>query len=696
MCGILTLGVGVGLIGSVAQENPTALRSPLKEGNQSNKKSFVTQINLEKPLSLREFENYAKENNLPTNELTLGAEFELGEYLVPTQLEYKTVEAITVSPNNPQAQLDPLKSGIAQNYKTQLETLKKEIKNLKEILKNRPVEATTVLPIYTKEEVESLKKQFPEMDPAKIEDLLIPKPELPKNTDIQLEQVAMETTAELDTNQELKISSISFVAKDEVVADDLAKKLQVKKNDKKDKVKPTIVKKDKKQKFNAISTEDISDMFAVDPKAEAKVKEDAKKSLANFKELSKTHKQYLNEQEASGYGKDLPENVEIIGKTKKVSLLDNILDFGTVNASAKGLNNAKFSLIMYFAGSENLALQTMGYDVQARLMPKTGNYGQQRWCFDNDTNQIWSTPFQTCDSKNGMWCLDIAGSYSNGTRITTHPCHSGDNQKWIFTEDGALASKFAPNMCLDSAQGINANSVIQLWSCHHYTSGWFPHQNLRAGYNNFGQNMGMSIWVTPIGYTGQNVTNGHVYMELWNGVGIHNTFGKWPSGNKDLDTCYNIEETIIGPDIHPLNQIKFTTVNNICDNDDIHVDNRWERTHYKNSIMQEGNLITDYYKARANSSLSKEKWDYIAFGSGYRSNYYKNKGKIDLAAYGTYDSNGKSRSRSIEFKSTYTTFQYQCTSYALNFWRAYRENGSTSNLDNPLVFSPNWVWNIIQ
>ena len=40
----------------------------------------------------------------------------------------------------------------------------------------------------------------------------------------------------------------------------------------------------------------------------------------------------------------------------------------------------------------------------------------------------------------------------------------------ITFKNRALISKTALNMSLDSAQGINANSVIQLWSCHNYTS----------------------------------------------------------------------------------------------------------------------------------------------------------------------------------------------------------------------------------
>ena len=56
---------------------------------------------------------------------------------------------------------------------------------------------------------------------------------------------------------------------------------------------------------------------------------------------------------------------------------------------------------------------------------------------------------------------------------------------------------------------------------------------------------------------------------------------------------------------------------------------------------------------------SKNVWDYINFGSGYRFNYYQGS-HIDLGSSGTYDSYG------------YPNLSNVCSGYSAKLWNTYR------------------------
>ena len=222
---------------------------------------------------------------------------------------------------------------------------------------------------------------------------------------------------------------------------------------------------------------------------------------------------------------------------------------------------------------------------------------------------------------------------------------------------------------------MNANSVIQLWSCHSYTSGWFPHQNLRAGYNNFGQNMGMTLWAIN---TGNFVYNfpGHAFIETWYAMGTHSTFSRW-----------NFPDNTCGASGRP---------NDICDYDEITVD-------------VETNLGDSKYNVfrKLPTNLDKNVWDYINFSSGYRNNYWKDRGNVDIGGDGTYNVvcsgsgpslycyNNGSRSRSSNYFASYgyPNLSNVCSGYSAKLWNAYRP-GNLSLLSHNVT--PQDIYNVIK
>lgn len=225
---------------------------------------------------------------------------------------------------------------------------------------------------------------------------------------------------------------------------------------------------------------------------------------------------------------------------------------------------------------------------------------------------------------------------------------------------------------MENASGLtNGNSMV-IWDCQ--TGEFFRNQDYRAGYNNFGVPTGMTLWTTYVGHTSDPFFDGHTYIETWTYWGTENTFGKWPTANRPDDKC------------------NVWSDNDICDGDDNHVDNPWDRRH-RISYFIDG---ISYWRKSTSSLLSKSDFDYISFGSGYRSNYKYNGIKMDLGGNGTYDWWGNTRSRDANYRSFYGYFGTDyCSTYTLSFWKNFRDNQNTVNLDSNWIFTPSHIYNAL-
>ena len=369
-----------------------------------------------------------------------------------------------------------------------------------------------------------------------------------------------------------------------------------------------------------------------------------------------------------------PEQIPKSKKTGLVESLEFLLNIGNINTEAKGLNNSKNSLLLYSSQNNYLSFtgDTNNNWQQLRVRGTNGSYdlnGTQRFCFDNDNNKIYITTEGMC---NGWWnkkCIHALGGPSYGGTVGLYDCNfqSGNdsNQKWFFDEENRLAMMSRPDMCIESSWGLGNGNGLVTWGCS--VGAGLQNQSYRAGYNNFGTGMGMSIWATGIGSESSPFFDGHAYIELWNSFGgLHNTFGKWDAKNYD-NNCSRSQ----------FYNINYTKNNNICDYDAINVDNEWEWKHYINPIIDNKN----YYKKGTWSSLSKNDWDYIAFGSGYRSNNKYDGNWINLGSDGTYAWGYSSRSRDANYRAEYRIIgnNTYCSSYAYTFWQKFR-NGNSKNL----------------
>jgi len=90
--------------------------------------------------------------------------------------------------------------------------------------------------------------------------------------------------------------------------------------------------------------------------------------------------------------------------------------------------------------------------------------------YTGNDNQKWIlTPEGVIASAIGSsFCLDISGGAAeNGTPIVLWSRHGGPNQKWILTPEGVIASILNQNFCLDVYGGAAENGTpIVLWSRH--------------------------------------------------------------------------------------------------------------------------------------------------------------------------------------------------------------------------------------
>ena len=123
------------------------------------------------------------------------------------------------------------------------------------------------------------------------------------------------------------------------------------------------------------------------------------------------------------------------------------------------------------------------------------------------------------------------------------------------------------------------------------------------------------------------------------------------------------------------------------------------------TVIKENNVSTRTNSWRSTWSLSnKQDWDYLAFGSGYRSNYFQNQ-NIDLGGAGTYELTTicnptgacnlfrlSSKSRSSNYVADYSISQgYYCSSYSWKFWQSFRDNNSQNFWWLPVI-TPNYLY----
>ena len=327
--------------------------------------------------------------------------------------------------------------------------------------------------------------------------------------------------------------------------------------------------------------------------------------------------------------------------------------------------------------------------IKGKIANRTANYGQQRFCFDNKDNRIYvprNAPNYKCDGiTDGVnMCLDDVGAgFRIGDGIGLWSCGSNNSQKWFFDEQGRIASLSRPDLCVYS-YNTSYNTNFILYSCTSTIN-----EQFRAGYNNFGTGMGMTIWSIK-GSNNDNISGinggGHSFVELWNNYGTHNTFSRWgnPSDYKN-DDCKNQYQTVSQIN----NDIRYLRSNNICDKDQISVDYYYERFD-----VLSGYIRNSYRNTW--SGLSKSDWDYIVFGSGYRSNYKYNGQFMDLGGDGTYNYS-TSMSRFNGYNAIWNYGGNMCSTYSLKLWRNFRDYNSTGNLDNQaIVVTPTNIYDRLQ
>jgi Ricin-type beta-trefoil lectin domain len=562
-----------------------------------------------------------------------------------------------------------------------------------------------------------------------------------KTTEEELKNIELDNTT--NKTPELKISQLNYYTE---VGDSNAKDTAIKaqkpnSKEAKEENKPKLQRNDEARKTKQNSQEqktkknskkiedkvkdtvsqDITSLFKVSDEQTNKVKSETEKQKKDWINGTKTNKQQLNEYEAEGYvkeGLDLTTlNVDVIDATtnklktksqvqdmvnreKKTSSLGDLLSFGSVKAEAKGLNNAKFSLLIYNNqdNGQSFNAPSNANWTQLKLFYTNGYTGQQRWCFDNDSNQIYLSNTSDCQGKWGQKCIHALDGASYGSRVGLYDC-SWNNyndawQKWVFDENGRISLLYRQDFCIEKSWGLSYSQLdkgLVMWGCN--SGAGKENQEYRAGYNNFGQNMGMTIWanrnsfnvagLTCIGpcSNGYNAI-GHAYTEFWNALGTHNTFSRWDytDTNDWRDGCSNYNGN---------------SVNNICDRDNITVDAEID--------MKTVPKLPKYsqFKAR-NVGLIKSYWDYISFGSGYRSNFVYWGTNVDLGGLGTYYSNNTSASRDSNYNAYYGVFSggvllntsYVCSGQAVKLWNtAYGyDNISTGWWTGQPAMSPNAIY----
>jgi hypothetical protein len=75
--------------------------------------------------------------------------------------------------------------------------------------------------------------------------------------------------------------------------------------------------------------------------------------------------------------------------------------------------------------------------------------------------------FKLRPTDNTSLCADVEGaSYSNGADINQSTCHSGDNQRFVYTAEGQLRPKGNNKYCVDIDGGdAGRGKKMHLWDC---------------------------------------------------------------------------------------------------------------------------------------------------------------------------------------------------------------------------------------
>jgi hypothetical protein len=492
---------------------------------------------------------------------------------------------------------------------------------------------------------------------------------------------------------------------------ELRKQTQPKKNNKQDKQdKQAKTKADKNNQTNQTKTtkltnnlkstitQDITSTFQQTEAEKQQNKQNQEKEKQDYKNRAKTTKQFHSKEEAQMYKQEgievettNPEDQKTLTTNNFLeNLLKTTLNQTTIQTQAKGLNNSKNSLIIYNPNQVSVNNQnkylgfqsdTNNWAQQIKMQVVTGNYSNgganfQRFCFDNQNNKIYLTGEGTCDTgwQNKM-CLHALQGATYSSQVTLINCNwnngNDDWQKWFFDEEGRIALLTRPDMCMNSQGGMGNGYSIGMWGCNSDTNEVF-----RAGYNNFGTGMGMSIWAVnqsnnilcgkfKIACSNSYNMPGHAFVELWSNYGTHNTFSRWDfdDGNRPVNSSPNayLDCTSMGVP-YPSGYLR---PNNICDKDAISVD-------------VELDLYGGDYGSfrRLGIWLGKADWDRLVFGSGYRNNFM-NGVQTDIGGSGTYNTWGTfshSRNANPTYKAKYGVFDFSnvCSGYAIKLWSAYR------------------------
>jgi Ricin-type beta-trefoil lectin domain len=422
-------------------------------------------------------------------------------------------------------------------------------------------------------------------------------------------------------------------------------------------------------------TQDITGQFKQSKEEEKKVKDSQEKDKQDYLQRAKIGKQQHNKIEQAMYAQEgikVDAIEDTVVEPKKVGFVEGLLSLGGLKAEAKGLNNTQYALLLYASQDQNLAI-TFNSSLSGQpgsISTSNGTYGTQRFCFDNDNNRIQLAYGGDCSQVYNLCLDDRESRYAAGDTVQLYTCNYSYDQKWFFDEEGRIASIANPGVCIDSYGGLANGARLGLWSCHNGSS-----ENWRAGFSNSGVGSpGMTIWAIRssnnlYGYGNSNLNAcqggacengfngpGHAFVEFWNnyngGFATQNTFSRWDFDDND---CQNI------------NRVNLSN-NNICDRDKITVD-------VEIDLKNNPNKYSGF--RRRGVYLNKAYYDYMVFGSGYRSNY-RNGVRVDLGGDGTYSSNNVSQSRNTNYRANYGIFSngnfvntsYVCSGQSLKLWNS--------------------------
>ncbi len=322
----------------------------------------------------------------------------------------------------------------------------------------------------------------------------------------------------------------------------------------------------------------------------------------------------------------------------KTGWLDSILSLGSVETTARGLNNSVSSLLIYSWTNPNLTLDlpngNLNNGTQLGLYGRHGGWNQT-FMFDNNSNQI---------RMNGK-CLEVsAGNFNNGTRIQIWDCHGGSNQKWVFVSN-SLRPMYNQNFCLEQNAGITEGTRINLWSCNGNNN-----QVWVAGNNDFQNYFSVNIHASNVNIISTTPNIGHVFLAYKTNSQLVNTQSSWPGSDTDCSTNNG-------------------NINNICDNDAAYVDKieDWNYSRYNDP----GFRIKTVY-------ISKQISDVYRYNSGYRWQPQNN----GCSILNNYNYTGLS----------FNSCNGNCASFSTRVWNNIMGDSNYSSSYIPMTYLPTDVW----